>query len=282
MNTLQTPSSIVSVDWLSEHLTHPNLIILDATIPKVATSGIEHSELGIKNARFFDIKKTFSDSSSQIPNMLLSPKDFADACEGIGISNHHTIVVYDRLGIYSSPRVWWMFTIMGHTNVAVLDGGLPSWEKANLPMSPVAITSKKNDSQKFDTTLNPGLCIDAASLVKEINNKNTLIIDARSPGRFNATEPEPRENLKGGHIPNSVNLHYTTLIKDGKMKPVSELKKIFDDLQIQDRKLIFTCGSGITACILMLAANLAGYHHTTIYDGSWSEWGQLEGVPIQC
>jgi len=282
MNSLEITQPLVSLSWLSTHLDHPDLIIFDATIKKAANHTNEsYPDVKIKNARFFDIKKAFSDTSNDVPNMLPTPEAFSEACKNLGISKHHKIVVYDKIGIYSSARVWWMFRIMGHHQVAVLDGGLPAWQKANLPCESDVHTKIYNPGD-FNTSFTPDLVINAKELLEEINNTNTLILDARSPGRFTAKEPEPRASLKGGHIPGSKNLHYTRLLKDGHMLPKNLLKEILDDFNIENKKLIFTCGSGITACIIMLAAQIVGYQNVSIYDGSWSEWGQLDGVPITC
>ncbi len=281
MKELEFASPLVSTSWLFEHLDHPDLIILDATIKKVVNDDNEHySDLGIKNARFFDIKKTFSDTSTDIPNMLPSPEAFSAACQKLGISSHHKIVVYDRLGIYSSPRVWWMFTIMGHKNVAVLDGGLPAWKNDGLPCVPPSDFEVITPGN-FKAQYNPDLVVNAKKVLEEATNKNTLILDARSHGRFTAVVPEPRESLKGGHIPNSVNLPYPQLLRNNKMLPQNELKELLEDFNIENKKLIFTCGSGITACIIMMAATLTGFQNMSVYDGSWSEWGQLDGVPIE-
>ncbi|MEW7289467.1 sulfurtransferase [Aquimarina sp. 2304DJ70-9] len=283
MKPLKFTQPLVSVSWLSEHLDHPDLIVLDATIKKVtSTKEAKSANLQIKNARFFDIKKAFSDTTTDIPNMLPTPEAFSEACRNIGISNHHKIVVYDQLGIYSSPRVWWMFKTMGHENIAVLDGGLPAWKGANMPCETMDNSSNPTERGDFKAMFDQDLTTDSKSILAEMNNKNTLILDARSPGRFTAQEPEPRASLKGGHIPNSMNLHYTKIVRDGHLLPVGELKEVLDDFNIENKKLIFTCGSGITACIIMLAANLAGYDNVSVYDGSWSEWGQLDGVPIAC
>ncbi len=281
MNTLQITQPLVSINWLSKHLNHPDLIILDATIKKV-TSAKETNTLSLKisGSRFFDIKKIFSDLNTDIPNMLPTPELFSKACKELGISNHHTIVVYDKLGIYSSPRVWWMFKSMGHANVAVLDGGFPAWTKANLPCQP-SDTIPNYDQGSFTAVFQQELVSNAKDIHTCMYAEDTLIIDARSPGRFRATEPEPRADLKGGHIPNSMNLHYKNVLNETTMKSQSELENILKSFTIGNKKLIFTCGSGITACILMLAAEITGYSKMSIYDGSWSEWGQLNNVLIE-
>lgn len=281
MKTIQITDPIVSVDWLAKYLDHPDLVILDASIKKVTSKeDVQKIDLKIKGARFFDIKNTFSDKNTDIPNMLPSPENFSEACKKLGISSHHKIIIYDTLGIYSSPRVWWMFKTMGHPNVAVLNGGFPAWHSAKLPCEPETKTEYKYGN--FEANYISKLVIDANVILAEIDNNDSLIIDARSHGRFIAKEPEPRESLKGGHIPNSVNLPYTMVLDKNKMKTNTELQEIFKNFNIHNKKLIFTCGSGITACIIMLAAEIAGYHNTSVYDGSWSEWGQLDGVPIEC
>jgi thiosulfate/3-mercaptopyruvate sulfurtransferase len=283
MSTLQITQPIVSVHWLSEHLNHPDLVILDATIKKITSQdGSKDSNLKIKGARFFDIKNVFSDTTTNIPNMLPSPENFTKACKTLGINSHHTIVVYDTLGIYSSPRVRWMFKAMGHQNIAVLNGGFPAWQKAEQLCEIEDTNQQEYNHGNFEANYTPKLVTNAKKVLVEMNTESVLILDARSPGRFAASEPEPRKNLKRGHIPNSMNLHYTEVLNNGKMKSSIELQEILKDFNIKDKKLIFTCGSGITACIIMLATELAGYHNVSIYDGSWSEWGQLDGVPIQC
>ncbi|MDH7447255.1 sulfurtransferase [Aquimarina sp. 2201CG14-23] len=281
MTTLQLPTPLVSVDWLSEHLDHPDLIILDASIKKVTTNTSTSSDIQIIGARFFDIKKSFSDQDTDLPNMLPSANNFEKSCRKLGINTNSKIVIYDTIGIYSSPRAWWMLSIMGHKNIAVLDGGLPEWiRKGFSTENKSTITNypkgnfKVNDRSKC--------VVNAEEVLFEMNSTNSMILDARSYGRYKGIDPEPRSDLKGGHIPNALSLPYTEVLEDGKMLPVQELRTLFANFDLENKKLIFSCGSGITACIILLAAQLSGYSNLWVYDGSWTEWGQLKGVPIQC
>ena len=278
----QFPSPIVSVDWLSKHIDDPDLIILDASIKKLTTpEHLASQALQIPTTRFFDIKKYFSDLDTDLPNMLPTPEHFEKNCKELGINSESKIVVYDTIGIYSSARVWWMFTIMGHTNVTVLDGGFPAWIKSELPTE-----NKGNNNNyalgNFKINDHSKCTVDSKEILFEMNSTDSLIIDARSNGRFIGIEPEPRSDLRGGHIPNSVNLPYTKVLHDGKMLPTEDLFKLFNDFDISNKKLIFSCGSGITACVILLAATLCGYSNLWVYDGSWTEWGQLANVPIEC
>ncbi len=272
---LKISSPLVFIDWLAKNIDVPNLIIINATIKKVAATNIS-SELSenqqIKNTRFLDIKNNFSDLTSEYPNTMLSPQKFTIAAQELGINNNSAIVVYDELGIYSSPRVWWMFKAMGHHNIAVLDGGLPEWIKAELPLEKATeyIGKKGNFIAKY----NQDYISAYHDVYAAISNDDISVLDARSENRFNGLEIEPRKGLRCGHIPNSVNLPYSKLFDNGKMKSKNELKVIFTELIEEEHRLIFSCGSGITACILALGAAIAGFdNEKSIYDGSWTEWG---------
>ncbi|KAA1247762.1 sulfurtransferase [Aquimarina sp. RZ0] len=274
---------IVSADWLSKHIHHPDLVILDASIKKVtAKNESEYKNLQIKGTRFFDIKKTFSDQQNPIPNMLPSSKHFEENCRKLGINANSKIIIYDTLGIYSSARAWWMFTVMGHKEVAILDGGFPEWIRLALPTEAKTENSTNYNTGNFNSKNDRSKCtVTAKEVLIEMNGSNSLILDARSHNRFIAVDPEPRSSLKGGHIPNSINLPYTRVLDNGKMRSKEQLTQLFEEFNIKNKKLIFSCGSGITACIILLAAKLSGYTNLLVYDGSWSEWGQLDGVPIE-
>lgn len=271
---------LVSVTWLSEQLNNPNLVILDVSLEtNVANIEVEHPNIQIKGARYFDLKGTFSDLDNSLPNTLPSPEYFEKEARNLGINNNSIIVVYDNLGIYASPRVWWMFNAMGHKNIAVLNGGLPLWIKNNYPAEP--LQQHKIVKGNFTVNYNPNLQKSASQILENISKKEAIVLDARSEGRFCGQIPETRENLKSGHIPSSVNLPFLEVLDNGMYLPKEEIKTIFHKLEITNKPLIYTCGSGLTACILILAAELISEKNNYLYDGSWTEWGQLEGVPIQ-
>lgn len=276
---LKVTKPLVSVDWLHTHLDTKNLIILDCTIPKVTDKSIVlEKKQQIKGAIFFDIKNTFSNTKALFPNTVLSAKEFEKQVQKLGINNQSCIVVYDDLGIYSSPRVWWMFQLMGFNNIAVLNGGFSEWKKYNFSVEikkPKA-TLKGNFKAKYQ----PRKIKFTEDILSLIENNKILIIDARSKGRFYATEPEPRNDVKSGHIPNSLSLPFVEVLQKGKMKPKKELKNIFREYTYK-QELIFSCGSGITASILALAAELAEIKEYSVYDGSWTEWGSSANLPIE-
>ena len=276
---INIPKPVVSVLWLNDHLSDENLIILDATIKKVGTTSEEiTAKKQIKSARFFDLKKVFSDTDAPYPNTIPSPEKFEVEAQKLGINVNSKIVVYDDLGIYVRSRVWWLFTTMGFKNVSVLDGGFPAWKKAGFPIEEQR--GRKIEQGNFRVNYVPKK-VSYTQDVLEASSKNTkLIVDARSSGRFLATAPEPRKDIRGGHIPNSVSLPYASLQSEGKMKTVAELKEIFKEINPTNKELIFSCGSGITACVLALGATLIEENKYAVYDGSWTEWGSNLKLPI--
>ena len=207
-----------------------------------------------------------------------SPEYFSKEVQKLGINNESTIVIYDHYGIYSSPRAWWLFKVMGHKNVAVLNGGFPAWNKVQLPID----DKKSYDGPlgNFKANFQSHLISNADDVLKSLQQDDISILDARSAGRFNGTEPEPRAHLRGGHIPGSGNLPIAKIIKDGKMLSTAELKEIYTGFDLKE-KLILSCGSGITACVIALGAEMAGHHNKSVYDGSWTEWGDGDAYPVE-
>ncbi|RLJ99521.1 sulfurtransferase [Tenacibaculum discolor] len=276
---LTVKSPIVSVDWLHDNLSVNNLIILDATIQKVGTKLDNKKEKQqIQNAVFFDLKNIFLDVEGEYPNTVPSEKHFENEAQKLGINNDSCVVVYDDLGVYSAPRVWWLFRIFGFTNIAVLNGGLPAWKDAGY------IVELKKERKPLVGNFKTNLNKEKISVTEEVlkaSRDNKVILDARSKGRFYATEPEPRKDLRGGHIPNSKSLPYSELQLEGKMKSKEELQKIFSDMNPNKEEMIFSCGSGITACILALGAEESGNTNYSVYDGSWTEWASRLELPVE-
>lgn len=272
---------LVTVKWLAEHIDMPDLVLLDAS-PESNVSNLiaTYPGIQIKGARIFNIKEVFSDKENSLPNMLPTPNVFEIECKKLGINATSTIIVYDNLGIYTSPRVWWMFKIMGHDTVAVLDGGLTEWKNNNFNCEP--IKQPKVRLGNFKALFRSKFVRNSKQVLKNTTSQTEIVIDARTLERYKGIVPETRENLESGHIPVSLNLPFLKLLSEGKLLPKDKLQQLFDALHINNKALIFTCGSGITACILNLASEIINPNiPTSIYDGSWTEWGQLKNFPIE-
>jgi thiosulfate/3-mercaptopyruvate sulfurtransferase len=275
-----TASSLISTKWLAEHRNDPKLIILDASLPKPKAKQEDNplNGLRIPGARFFDIDHHFSDTDSSLPHTMLSEDQFNVEAQLLGINNDSVLVIYDNLGIYASPRAWWMFRSMGHKEVYLLNGGLPQWVTDGYPTEQsVQQTFSKGN---FKGTSEPSYFRASEEVLKAINSNETKILDARSSGRFHGIEPEPRAGLRGGHIPNSISLPFPDVLDGATMKSSDELTALFQSMGTEGKELIFSCGSGLTACIITLAAHEAGHKNLSVYDGSWSEWGQENGLPV--
>lgn len=277
---LKIPSPIVSVDWLKANLEHKNLIILDGTIPKVtAKNTVENEKIRIKNAIFFDIKNQFSDTTAAFPNTMTDAKTFEKEAQKLGINQDSCLVVYDDFGLYSAPRVWWMFQLMGFSNIAVLDGGLPAWKAKNYPVEePKEHQPKKGN---FKANYQSNKIAFTKDVLENLDAKNYQVLDARSKGRFFATEPEPRKGLRGGHIPNSMSLPHSEISENNRLQSKDKLQEIYQRKNPKNKPMLFTCGSGITASVLALGAEVAGFTNYTVYDGSWTEWASNEKLPVE-
>lgn len=265
-------TSLVSVEWLKENFKNEDLIVLDAS-PSSNKSGLvpEFPDLKIKDALPFDMERIFVDINNPIPNMFPSIEVFETEVRKLGISNSSIIVVYDNLGIYTSPRARWMFKTFGHNYVYVLDGGLSAWQKAGLPCEPREFSLTKSMGD-FKAEYDSSMVVSADEVLKNIDSQQSQVCDARGAVRFNAEGPEPRPGMKSGHIPKSKNVPFKSVLADGKMKSTSELVRLFNEVDVNEN-IIFSCGSGITACVIMLAAEQIGKGKKTLYDGSWVEWG---------
>ena len=274
-------TSLVSVQWLADHLAAENLIILDASMKPVThynSTAPQPGTVYIPRSMRFDFDKEILDRNSSLPHMMPSTEFFTEEMQKMGIDKNSAVVVYDNVGIYSSPRAWWMFRAMGHEQVAVLDGGLPAWIQAGYETVP---TLAEAPQQRGDFASRPqgGLFVDSKIVVQALADPTFSVIDARSAGRFKGQEPEPRQGLRPGHMPNAVNIPFTNVLENGMMSSRSKLRSVFE--QYQNKKMIFSCGTGVTACILALAAEQTGYNDLAVYDGSWSEWGlPSSGLPV--
>jgi len=275
---LQVPNCIVTPKWVHDNLYDKNLIILDGTLTKVGTEGsYQKTTHIIPNTRFFDLKNVFRDTSSNLPNSILDVVEFQESAREIGINHDSCIVVYDSFDIYSSPRVWWMFRFFGFTNIAVLDGGLKNWIKNGYRV----VDSYSPTLNKGNATFsrNHKLVKYQSQIEENLESQHSLLVDARASNRFLGEVAEPRDGLRSGHIPNSINIPYPTVLENNRFKSKEELAVIFKDLNVKE-SIVFSCGSGLTACILALAYHLTQKENYSIYDGSWTEWGSNSNLPI--
>jgi thiosulfate/3-mercaptopyruvate sulfurtransferase len=266
-------SPLVSVHWLHQHLNATNIVILDASIPKVTDNNLLEETIQIPHTRFFDIKSKFSDVSAKFPSAVPSAVQFTIEAQKLGVNKDSAVVIYDDKGIYSSARAWYLFKAFGCNNVAVLDGGLPEWKKENFQTEDKV--NSKAERGNFESRYNSDYFKFFNDMEVLSTNSKCLILDARSSNRFKGLVPEPRIGLRSGIIPNSKNLPFADLINGNCLKSKESLKAIFNNLAKPDKKLIFSCGSGITACILALGAEIAGFKNLSVYDGSWTEYGSL-------
>ena len=279
MSEIVLKNPLVSADWLYENLDASNLIVLDASLPKAGMGEDTLSRSLIEGARYMDLKNRWAQKDARFPNTMLDALGFERVAQEFGIDNSSALVFYDQHGIYSSARGWYMFRAMGHDNVAVLDGGLPSWEQAGSPVMP-----KKNYAGRlgnFKARLDSNYFKDHKEVFAELQHSSKQVLDARARERFQGLVAEPREGLRSGHIPGSKSLPFAELQEGGKMKDKKILEALFQKTSKTNQSLVFSCGSGITACVLALGAELTGRSGYSVYDGSWTEWGSLPELPVE-
>ena len=234
----------------------------------------------IPGAVFFDIDE-IADTDNPLPHMLPSPEKFAARVRKLGLGDGSRIVVYDGAGLFSAARVWWMFRVLGHDDVAVLDGGLPKWRAEGRP---VEAFPPNPGERHFTARVNTLLVRELDQIKSNLTSRREQVLDARPAGRFAGTDPEPRPGLRSGHIPGSHNLPFNRLVdpKTGTVLPADALRRQFVEAGIDlARPIVTTCGSGVSASALALGLYLLGRDDVAVYDGSWSEWGGRPDTPIE-
>lgn len=270
---------LVTTDWLAGKLASPDLVVVHAWLPPLGQPDTppDYPAAHIPGAVFFDVN-AISDPSSDLPHMLPPAHIFASMMRRLGIGDGQTIVVYDGAGMWSAARVWWMFRAMGVEAVHVLDGGLPKWIAEGRETDDGA--PARRGERHFTARLDHGLLADLGTVSRALSG-GEQVLDARSPARFYGTEPEPRAGLRSGHMPGALNLHYATLLQDGRLRPAEDLAAAFDAAGVdRSRPVITTCGSGVTAAILSLALAVTGQFRSAVYDGSWTEWAARDDTPV--
>lgn len=275
------PKSLVSTDWLAQHLEDPDLRLLDASwyLPNADRDPkAEYAGAHIPGARFFDIDE-IADLRSTLPHMVPPVEKFMSRMRAMGVGDGHQVVVYDSAGIFSAPRVWWLFRLMGKTDVAVLDGGLPKWRAEG---HPVTDARPQIRDRHMTVTRQNDMVKDVTQVAAASKLGDWQIVDARAADRFRGEAPEPRPGLRMGHIPGSKNVPWNSLLNDDQtMKSPAELKAVFEAAGVDlDKPVISSCGSGVNACILDLALTRIGHARHAVYDGAWAEWGMYNDLKI--
>ncbi|NCO20440.1 MAG: 3-mercaptopyruvate sulfurtransferase [Rhodobacterales bacterium] len=275
------PTTLVSTEWLGRHLKDPDLRILDASwyLPEMGRDGkVEYDTAHIPGARFVSAEDV-SDASAGLPNTVPPVEKFVSRMRRMGVGDGHQVVIYDGAGLFSAARLWWLFRLMGKTDVAVLDGGFAKWQTEQRPVEDLSPVLR---DRHITVTRQNHLLRDVTEVAAASKLGEHQIVDARAAERFAGVAPEPRPGLRAGHIPGSRNLPYKMLLNaDGTMKAPDALRAAFAAAGVDlARPIITTCGSGVTAAILSLALELLGHRDHGLYDGSWAEWGMYNDLKV--